>query len=179
MSIAYDRYIHQHKNNVYEAWNWLKVNLPQELLPQDPDIYALVEHQCQFAHDDSKTSPEEYNAYDQYFYGNRSYEVVESFKYAWLHHLHNNPHHWQYWVLINDDKDSGETCLEMPENYVFEMICDWWSFSWRSGNLEEIFEWYNEGKEYRKINEITLNKIENILSAIKEILDKEKQEMGV
>ena len=35
-----------------------------------------------------------------------------------------------------------ETILEMPYDYIIEMICDWWSFSWQSGNLYEIFKWY-------------------------------------
>lgn len=177
MSIAYDRYIHQHRNNVYEAWNWLKVNLPEDMIPQE--IYADVEYACQFVHDESKGSEEEYDAYDKYFYGNRSNEVVENFHYAWNHHLHNNPHHWQYWVLINDDKDSGEKLLEIPEQYIWEMVCDWWSFSWRDGELYEIFEWYEKGKDYRKINPKSLERIEQILDAIKIVLDKEKEDMGV
>lgn len=41
-----------------------------------------------------------------------SYEVVENFNRAWLLHIHRNPHHWQHWVLINDDPELGETVLE-------------------------------------------------------------------
>ena len=56
------------------------------------------------------------------------------------------PHHWQYWVLINDNPEEGEVLIEMPYNYILEMICDWWAFSWAKGNLNEIFPWYEERK---------------------------------
>ena len=83
-------------------------------------------------HDESKNDPDEYNAYDDYFYGkNRSYGVVMAFKQAWLEHIHRSPHHWQHWVLINDEPEEGEVILEMPYEYIIEMICDWWSFSWK------------------------------------------------
>nr|DAE02562.1 MAG TPA: hypothetical protein [Siphoviridae sp. ctmYS12] len=29
--------------------------------------------------------------------------------------------------------------MDMPYNYIIEMICDWWAFSWNKGNLQEIF----------------------------------------
>ena len=174
MSIVYDRYLKQHKNNVYEACKWMMNNLPKDIFPEE--LQSQVEYQCQYNHDKSKDSSEEYEAYDQHFYGNRSYENEKNFLYAWNHHIHNNPHHWQYWVLINDDKDEGEKLLEIPDNYIFEMICDWWSFSWNSGNLYEIFDWYEKGKDYRKINENSLKKIETILNTIKLILDTEKLE---
>ena len=63
-----------------------------------------------------------------------------------------NPHHWQHWVLINDDPGEGEVLLEMPYNYIIEMICDWWAFSWEKGNLSEIFSWYDEHKDYIKLH---------------------------
>lgn len=171
MSIIYDRYLKIHKENVYNAFKWLSDRLPENLF--NPEIKEMVEYQCHLCHDASKSDIEEYDAYDKYFNSSRSYYVVQNFQYAWLHHLHNNPHHWQYWVLINDDKDSGENLLEIPDNYIIEMICDWWSFSWTNGNLYEIFDWYDKGKEYRKINSNSLKKIEEILAFIKLELDNE------
>lgn len=173
MSVKYDEYLQDHKNNVYKAFEWLKEHyFPKHIY--DNDFINELAHMTQFNHDASKTDIEEYEAYDQHFYGNRSYENEEAFLYAWNHHLHNNPHHWQYWILVNDDKDNGEKLLEIPDKYIFEMICDWWSFSWRSGNLYEIFDWYEKGKDYRKINPVSLEKIETILATIKHLLDEEK-----
>lgn len=118
-------------------------------------------------HDASKYSKEEYGPYDEYFYGkNKSYEVVQDFNKAWLHHIHNNPHHWQHWVLNNDDPEKGEIIIDMPDCYIIEMICDWWSFSWKKGELNEIFDWYNKRKYYMKLNDYTRGRVESILNAI-------------
>ena len=168
MSEKYDEYIKQHKENVEKASKWLYTNLPE--------IFHGVEdtclYNCEFNHDDSKFSKEEYDAYDAYFYGgNRSHEVVENFNYAWLHHIHNNPHHWQYWVLINDDPDKGENILDMPDVYIIEMICDWWAFSWAKGNMYEIFNWYDEHKAHMKLSDYTRMKVEDLLSKLKAKLD--------
>lgn len=165
MSEKYDEYIKEHKNNVYEAFKWIKENIP-EVIP--PDELGLCEYHCQSYHDVSKYTEKEYDAYDAYFYGgNKSYEVVNNFKYAWLKHIHENEHHWQHWVLINDNPNEGEIILDMPDIYIIEMICDWWSFSWKKGNLREIFAWYHEHKDYMKLSDYTRNKVEDILAAIK------------
>ena len=95
---------------------------------------------------------------------------MQDFNYAWLQHIHRNPHHWQYWVLINDDPDLGEIILDMPDVYIIEMICDWWSFSWSKGDLTEIFKWYEERKEYIKLSEKTRRVVENILNMMKDKL---------
>ena len=164
MSLKYDEYIKEHKDNVKQAYEWLKNNLPELFEDIGLKLYcdSLVEE-----HDDSKYSIEEYNAYDNYFYGSRSYQGVKDFDYAWLHHIHNNPHHWQYWVLVNDE--DGEKILDMPDEYIIEMICDWWSFSWKSGDLTEIFKWY-EDHPNMKLSENTRKKVEDILHMIKEKL---------
>lgn len=54
-------------------------------------------------HDMSKNTPDEYTPYDNYFYGEQTPAIIEAFNRAWLMHIHRNPHHWQYWVLINDE----------------------------------------------------------------------------
>ena len=121
------------------------------------------------------TDPEEYDAYDKYFYGrNKSYAVVQDFNKAWLHHIHHNPHHWQHWVLINDDPGEGMVILDMPYMYVVEMICDWWAFSWKKENLHEIFSWYDEHKDYMKLSKNTRKTVEDILDKIKQKLEELK-----
>ena len=143
MSVDYDCYLDDHISNVVQAFRWLHFNIPEF---SDPSIGTDAE--IAHYHDASKRSSEEYKAYDEYFYGgNRSSRVVNNFKRAWLHHIHNNPHHWQYWVLQHDD--APEEPLEMPVGYVVEMIADWWSFSFKSGNLSEIFDWYEKHKEMK------------------------------
>ena len=168
MSKQYDLYLEEHKDNVRKGFEWLRENLPHVI----EMCNFGVEHQVCYAHDESKTDPEEYEAYDHYFYsGNRSYQVVQNFNYAWLRHIHHNPHHWQHWVLINDDPTLGEIIMDMPYNYIVEMICDWWAFSWKSGNLNEIFKWYDEHKDYMKLSEYTRITVNDILDQIKNKLD--------
>ena len=135
MSYQYDQYLAKHKENVKNGFEWLQTNLP-ELIKDVPHLGW----QTSFAHDQSKSEPDEYDAYDAYFYGNnRSFAVVQAYRKAWLLHLHRNPHHWQHWILINDDPEEGEILIEMPVNYILEMVCDWWAFRWAKGNLQEIF----------------------------------------
>ena len=173
MSYKYDEYIVAHKANVIKGYDWLKGNLPevfkgtQEFVDLDLQIYD---------HDDSKSRSDEYHAYDAYFYGNnRSYQVVQDFNKAWLLHIHRNPHHWQYWILVHDDPIE-DTIIEMPLNYVIEMICDWWTFSWAKENLYEIFGWYEERKEYIRLNPRTRKTVEDILGQIKAKLDELNQD---
>lgn len=162
MSAEYNNYIIEHIDNVKKAYIWLKEhNIIKE------DILDQLK-----SHDYSKFLDKEYKAYDDYFYGTKTQAVKEAFNYAWLHHIHNNPHHWQYWVLINDE--DGTVALEMPENYVYEMICDHWAFSHKSGNLYEIFAWYEAHKKNMILHWTTRKLYESILDKIKEELDKQK-----
>ena len=35
--------------------------------------------------------------------------------------------------------EEGEIPYRDAYNYILEMICDWWAFSWAKGNLNDIF----------------------------------------
>ena len=165
MSVQYDNYLTEHKENVAKGFRWLQENIP-EVIEDD------FEWQICFNHDVSKTDPEEYDAYDAYFYGNnRSYSVVQNFNKAWLRHIHNNPHHWQHWILINDERKEGMVVIDMPYIYVVEMICDWWAFSWKKGDLNEIFGWYEDRKDYMKFSANTRRSVEHILGKMKDKLE--------
>lgn len=164
MSVEYDLYIQEHVSNVMQAYYWLCDHFPN-IKQLNVDVAS---------HDQSKMSLVEYAAYDAYFYGNnKSHKVLEDFNRAWLTHIHRNPHHWQHWVLLNDDEP--EVVIEMPVNYVIEMICDWWSFSFKAGNLMEIFNWY-EAHKNMKLHPKTRKMVEDILKSIKEELEKEGYE---
>ena len=172
MSREYDIYLQNHKDNVRKGYEWIKLYIPEVL--KDLNLDELDAQIC-FEHDASKSLIDEYGAYDRYFYGgNRSYQVVQDFNYAWLFHLHRNPHHWQFYVLINDNPGEGMIILDMPLNYIVEMISDWWAFSWNGGDLYEIFKWYDEHKDYMKLSDKTRKTVDDILAKIREELDKEK-----
>ena len=169
MSMQYDDYLVTHIGNVNRGLHWMW----ERNIHNDKDVIENV--MLNFEHDASKYSPEEYNAYDLYFYGdNKSFKVKQDFDYAWLHHIHNNPHHWQYWILFEDDPKTKERfkALEMPKECVYEMIADWWAFSWANDNLTEIFEWYygRNGKKSHQstiiFHEKTRKLVEDILSEL-------------
>ena len=171
MSKQYDEYLRNHKANVVKGFEWIKKNIPKLLEGCESTVEWLVTSN----HDMSKSSPEEYKAYDNYFYGgNRSYAVVQDFKLAWLHHIHHNPHHWQYWILHNDEPGEGMVILDMPYHYILEMVCDWWAFSWAKGDLYEIFNWYDAHKDYMKLSDMTRRTVERILEKIRKKLEKNK-----
>lgn len=173
MSISYDNYIYEHCENVLRGLQWMRDHIPEV---GDTDIWAKAMDAANL-HDDSKWDVREYDAYDRYFYGSRSSEVVRKFDYAWLHHIHHNPHHWQYWVLFQDDPKGKEfvnpetgdrikmpfKALEMPRYEILHMIADWWSFSWKSGRYEEIFEWYDSHRKKMILNPMTRHLVEDIL----------------
>lgn len=166
MSYEYDQYLKEHIANVKKGLEWMRDNLD---LHGDDITDAISEAEN---HDRSKWGIPEYNDYDAYFYGgNRSYQVVMNFNYAWLHHQHKNPHHWQYWVLINDDEAEGTMPLPMPMRYIYEMIADWWTFSWKDENLFEIFDWYELNKDYILLHRATRIVVENLLKRMKEKLE--------
>lgn len=172
MSKEYDSYIEEHVVNVKKGYEWFKKKLPDYIgsLNYNTNDLSKIDEVIN-SHDKSKWSEEEYPAYDKYFYGgNRSHKVVNDFNYAWLHHIHANPHHWQHWVLIHDDPNEPTTVLEMPDVYILEMICDWWTFSWNKGNLTEIFSWYDNHKDHILFHNKTRIKVEQILSDMEDIL---------
>lgn len=171
MSIEYDNYLHEHRTNVGMAADWIEYNLP-DLMSGCYGYFRRI--LCE--HDRSKYTREEYHAYDEYFYGKRTKEVEENFNLAWLRHIHNNPHHWQHWVLVNDDPKEGTVALRIPHRYVIEMICDWWAFSWSKGNLYEIFDWYDKHKTYMVLHKDTGKLVEEILGRIKDKLDEFNEE---
>ena len=163
----YDKYLEEHISNVKRGFNWLYENLPELFEGYDADyLGALIAR-----HDDSKYDVDEYYPYCEYFYGNNpdTKETLENYDYAWLHHHHNNPHHWQHWVL---KEDSGKVkILEIPYEYIIEMICDWWAFSWKENNLYELFTWYENNTEKYLFHEKSKEQIEHILKILKCKLD--------
>ena len=173
MSYAYDQYLRQHRDNVVKGFNWITEHVPKLLDGLDDSTYNILNH------DQTKIMTDEYPAYDAYFYGgNRSAKVVNDFELAFLKHIHRNPHHWQYWVLLDDGKtEHTEKVFEMPYKYVLEMVCDWWSFSWSKGDRYSIFVWYDEHKDGIKLHPKTRKTVEDILETIKQTVnDQETKE---
>lgn len=99
--LSYLRRLLTHKYYVWVAGRWLGVAWWQL-----------------FIHDASKFSRAEFMPYARYF-PDRKPEHKADFKVAWRHHLENNPHHWDHWVL-----EDG-WIRPMPAHFVREMLADW------------------------------------------------------
>lgn len=176
MSKEYDNYLETHRANVRKGYEWLRRHLSGAIHKSAFVEGSDIELRICGRHDMSKDSIDEYWPYDMYFYGHAESEVmskrvVSAFNKAWLMHIHKNPHHWQYWVLINDDPAEGVTCIPMDYEYIIEMICDWWSFSWEKGDLFEIFNWYDKHRDYIQLHKETRRTVEFILSMMERELD--------
>ena len=167
MSVQYNDYLIEHISNVKRCVQWL---IDHEVFDYDAQSTTAI-HVGK--HDESKYDSAEYDAYDAYFYGEKTDEVREAFDYAWLRHIQKNPHHWQHWVLLEDE--GHLKALEMPKEYVYEMIADWWSFSWKEGNLYEIFNWYAKHEKKMILHPDTRKLVEDILDKINQILDGEEE----
>lgn len=170
MSKPYDEYLEDHIENVKKAFNWMIDQGVLDFLNLNDDKIEKYSKVI-YNHDHTKCRADEYEAYDRYFYPDE-YEDnppfsqrVEEYQRAWLEHIHRNPHHWQHWVLINDN--GFFTVLPMPEVYIIEMICDWWSFSWKKGNLYEIFDWIDENSPHILLDNETIRLVEKILNRIR------------
>ena len=78
-------------------------------------------------HDLSKYSPTEFLVGVKYFNGSKSPNVADrqenGYSSAWLHHKGRNKHHFEYW-FDNDVATQSIVPVEMPINYVIEMVCD-------------------------------------------------------
>ena len=76
-------------------------------------------------HDLSKFSPWEFWAGVKYYQGYRSPQAKErevlGYSAAWLRHKGRNKHHYEYWTDFSDNK---RVYVEMPAEYLAEMICD-------------------------------------------------------
>lgn len=164
MKKQYNDYLTSHISNVKNGFNWLCTHLP-DLIPFN--LADDIENNI-LAHDNSKYTEAEFMPYVYYFYGEKTKQVEEEFNYAWLHHIHENPHHWQHWILVHDDEPTEY--LDMPYEYIIEMICDWWAFSWKTGNLHEIFDWYKKHKDMQ-LSDNTRKTVEDILDKLKNKLE--------
>lgn len=110
-------------------------------------------------HDNSKLSKEEYNAYVRYFGGGlRDKSTVNDFNIAWLHHIHNNPHHWQHWII-----PEGKA-LEIPIEYIREMVADWLGSSMAYTNSFDMTEWLEKNLSSIKLHSNSKSYLYSILS---------------
>lgn len=102
-------------------------------------------------HDLSKFHPAEFPRAARRYMGTDKQKEAEKDNYpmAWLHHQHNNKHHWIYWVVYTPIPgfkwDASWGCIKIPPKYRLEMMADWHAASKRFG--KPALEWYTEQRE--------------------------------
>ena len=127
-------------------------------------------------HDWSKILPSEFFPYAKHFYGNQAKEWRDDtgyykptdtgdpdFDFAWLLHQKRNKHHWQWWILPEDN--GGTKVLEMDEPYIIEMYCDWVGASLAQGHggYEGVIKWYEVNGEKMSLATKTRIRIEQLV----------------
>lgn len=171
-------YLAEHIENVKRAWyEILRPSLMQHDNLTDRQLFRIdeaIEH-----HDESKYGVFEFEAYCNHFYPDKEPSASlqkqwdDEFEYAWLHHQHCNPHHWQYWVLRNDE--DGRRMLDMPFEQICAMICDWHSFSAKDEN-SIAYSWYVNHSHEMLLSQNTREVLEELLEYVQEPLTPLKED---
>lgn len=135
-------------------------------------------------HDLSKFLPSELIPYANFFYGKRGDSITSkrdssgyykptdtgdpAFDFAWLLHQKRNRHHWQWWVLPEDE--GGVKVLPMTPTFRLEMLCDWvgagkaqGKFSPASDRYAETRKWYNANCYKMTLHPETRDWIESVI----------------
>lgn len=127
-------------------------------------------------HDWSKFLPSEFIPYARHFYGDKKSDIKKgrdetgyykagdtgdvAFDFAWLLHQKRNKHHWQWWMLPEDD--GGIKLFEMPDKYREEMLADWRGAGKAQGTSNAKV-WYQKNKDKMQLSSQTRKWIEEVL----------------
>jgi hypothetical protein len=142
------------------------------------ECYRLGIPLAGITHDWSKVLPDEWFPYVEFFYGDKPPEQQEegyshiagqnrAFDFAWLLHQKRNKHHWQFWLLPEDD--GGTKKLDMPDRYRREMLADWFGAGKAQGRGDqprECREWYLKNRERMQLHPRTRSWVEEQLGVI-------------
>ena len=131
-------------------------------------------------HDLSKFKPSEFIPYARYFYGKYpkygklsngdhiyylkglfQEDIDRRFDKAWLYHIHRNKHHWQFWLLQEDDGPLKN--IPIPMKYLKEMLCDWKGAGQAEAGEDNTPSWYLKNKQNINLNQINRKWIERKL----------------
>ena len=132
----YEQYIENHRESIKKSWDNIQPKLIGEFHLSDYN-WHIIDRSVEI-HDKSKYHRNEFNNYRKEFYPVNEKEKEESYiDFGWNRHIHKNPHHWNYWIIVDE---SGMRAIEMPFIYIFEMILDWQTFE----NVEKMWKDHKE-----------------------------------
>lgn len=164
-TVQYKKYLKKHREGVMKFYETLLK--PALISNGDADEKTLEKIESLIKkHDASKNSSAEFSAYRNYFYDKEKYSrSSDEFNIAWNHHQKNNPHHWQYWILVNDVDKPQFQPLDMPLCYIIEMLADWHSAGNHYGNT--AYDWYNKQKDKMLLSDNTRAIVEKYIQYLK------------
>ena len=160
----YLEYLEGHIGNVKEAFDILcKLDIPF-INENKNELLSIVS-----SHDESKYEEPEWSAYLHHFYPTCDADSLktEEFENACRYHIHNNPHHWDYWVedgKLIDDIDEHEYKL-----YTVERLCDHMAMSIQNNNKPA--DWYYANKDHIIMPDYGYEFYEDMLAKIPEDYD--------
>ncbi len=101
------------------------------------------------------------------------WSAKEAFDAAWNHHQKSNKHHWQFYLLTQDD--DPDLVLPMPDRYRREMLADWRGASRAYTSSDNTREWYlkRRDKMIKRLHPETRAWIEDFLGL------REEEELGI
>jgi hypothetical protein len=120
-------------------------------------------------HDLSKLLPSEFFPYARFFYVKKAkvrdetgyYKPTDTgdaaFDFAWLLHQKRNDHHWQWWILPEDE--GGVKVLPMSETARVEMLCDWRGAG-RALGTPDVVAWYRKNGHKMQLHDETRDWVE-------------------
>ena len=154
----YRNYIEHHKQLVGQVFETVRYNLDRIGITK---ACLQKAESCVAAHDESKYKEDEFDGYRQHWQPTKDEQPNEDqYRYSWLKHIHRNPHHWQHWV-IKDDDDITPRALKMPTHYLIELMCDWSAMAIFKGS--DMIFWYNQHKHNFIMHEETRQAVERML----------------
>lgn len=140
-------YIAEHQENVRKAFNQYIDNILS--IMKNDSLRTTIEGLV-VTHDRSKLSSDEFDDYRKKFFPtsiDKKYDyditVKQDFDIAWLHHMNFNKHHPEYWVIRDSD---GIRPLDMPREYIVEMILDWIAMGMAKNNT--ALDWFEKKNDY-------------------------------
>lgn len=143
--LRYLSYLARHK------WFVAYAAIKMRLTPWDfPRLWLRL-----LVHDASKLLPSEWlpyveSFYDGYKWDERPQAMTDRFDRAWLLHQHRNDHHWQHWILREDDGE--EKLLEISDDAALEMVCDWAGAGRAMWGKWDLGTWYAENRDTIKLH---------------------------
>ena len=111
--------------------------------------------------------------YDRGYRGRNENEGKEKgYSASWLHHKGRNKHHLEYWIDYTAEGDHTMGGMEMPPQYVAEMVCDRIAASqtYQGDSYQQNHPWiyYQNSKDHYILHPNTRAQMELLLAMLRD-----------